>query len=142
MWYVAEIAFAQPENDSKVMYLVETSEVLLEAESARAAYEKALEWAAKDLSETGLFDRDLLGVTALWSVYDDPGDGAEIGGTVSRKKNVWRRRSELVPPMTLLSAIVWEEAGDIPVGDLVTERRGPTLVRAIVRADSEAANDR
>src|SRR5438270_10361317 len=112
------------------MYVCESCNVLFEAPTALEAHYKAMEWGrarATELSAT----MDMLGVSHLTTIDEEPGSGVEICGHFFRKRDVWERVHKMIPPPEELKAVVWEREQDTPVGELLTKRQVGLLERIL-----------
>src|SRR6266700_360530 len=107
MWYLAEILFAEPRQANQESYQCESCNVVFQADSADAAYGKAISWghayAAEPPART-----EMLGVSYLTSIGGKLGAGVEVCGTFFEESNVGDRVNELIPPMHRLKAVQWE----------------------------------
>ncbi len=54
-------------------------------------------------------------------------DGTEISGEFSRKKDVWKRKDELIPDKFKIGAIKWEENFDTPIGEMMSNKQQKTI---------------
>ncbi len=133
-WYVVDLLFAQTESDATGNFLCETCQILFSAPSALAAYDRGVSWAAEHTAD-GQFQ--FVGVEHIHSLDDEPKDGVEIGGTFYESEDVWQRKSELIPEKAELTAIRWEENGDVPLGELMDDKRKDVLKRALEGTDGE-----
>jgi hypothetical protein len=94
------------------------------------AYNKAMEWGRARAAEEAA-TMDLLGVSHLTTIDGEPGDGIEICGRYFRKRDVWDRVHEMVPPPAQLKAIVWERDRDTPIGEMLDKEQVRLLVRVM-----------
>jgi|SRR4029453_9262503 hypothetical protein len=133
MWYFAEIVFAEPKAEGRRMYACETSEVLLRAGSANEAYSKAWSWAERRLQEaTG--QQQIVGVARLFPTLDEEiSDGMELGGFILQKRDIWENREKLIPPKERLSAFLFESRANAPLGEVLSEVRGPKAASLLKR---------
>ena len=106
MWYLAGILFAETRTDGRRTSICESCNVLFQAPTAVEAYNKAMDWGRARAAEEAA-TMDLLGVSHLTTIDGEPGDGIEICGRYFRKRDVWDRVHEMVPPPAQLKAIVW-----------------------------------
>jgi hypothetical protein len=124
-WYVVHLLFAQKPKEGKQRVKCESCQVLMEAPSALIAYDKGIMWAQSHIKDHNF---DFLGIEHIHSLDDEqPTDGTEIGGSFFDRKDVWKRRSELIPEKNKIPAILWEQSRDVPVGELMTEKQKQTL---------------
>lgn len=125
MWYIAFLVFAQQPENSQSQVKCESCNVLFEAESALEVYDKALAW-AKDYETENLFR--FFGVEHIKEVGSErPTDGTELSGHFYDEENAWERRDELIPKKEEISAIIWEQNQDTPIGELMTEKQKQNL---------------
>jgi hypothetical protein len=121
MWYRADLLFAQLPKESKPSVKCESCNVLFKALSAVEAYDKAVRWAATHV-EDSIFQ--FVGVEHIQHLGEErPGEGSEIAGAFFDDENVWERKNELIPEKSKIPAIIWEQNGDVPIGELRTERQ-------------------
>lgn len=130
MWYLAELLFAEPRQADRSVYQCESCNVVLSADNAAGAYEKALGWAQRYAAEPRSI-MQLLGVAHLTTIGPELADGMEICGRFFDAPNVWDRQADLVPSRDSLKAIVWEKARNTPVGELLRPGDVATLKRVI-----------
>ena len=124
MWYLASLLFAQRARPVPSAVACETSQVLLEADTAVAAHEKAIAWADRHRQERPGFE--LVGVQQLRKLGEEPPrDGDEIDGRVWESDDVWSRAAELIPPRDSLAAVYLEENPEARLSDVLSpdERR-------------------
>ena len=117
-WYVVDVLFAEHPNQGADTVLCESCTVLFHADSAEAAYDRALGWADAHVSESRL---RLVGIVHMHSLIEAPGDGVEIAGSFTEQPNPWDRLDELVPPREQIPVVVLERNLDTPVGELLDE---------------------
>lgn len=124
-WYVVFLLFAQKPKKGKRVVKCESCQVLIEAPSALAAYDKGVAWAKSHIQGSKFH---FLGIEHIHSLDDEkPEDGTEIGGIFFDKKDVWERKDELIPEKSKISAIMWEQNMDVPIGELMTEEQKQTI---------------
>ena len=128
MWYLAEILFAEPQQDDQAVYQCESCNVLISAATAAEAYQKAVRWGRAHAADPPATTA-LLGVSHLTTVGKELGDGVEICGRYFQEPDVWSRLEELVPPAGQLEAEQWERGRDTPVGDLLSAEQIAQLRR-------------
>jgi hypothetical protein len=116
--------------------LVRVLNVLFQAPTAAEAYQQAMEWGRARATELPA-SVDLLGVSQLTTIDEEPGNGVEICGHFFRKRDVWNRDDTMVPPPEELKAIVWERNRDTPVGELLSERQVHLLERVMSGGQNE-----
>jgi hypothetical protein len=128
MWYRADLLFATPPREGEATVQCETCNVLIEGETHREAYDKALLWAAEHVRELAV---RFVGVEGLSELDEErPGDGTEVGGMYYEDENVWERVDELIPPRERLAAFFSEsEAYDRSL----IESLGPEKAEALRR---------
>jgi hypothetical protein len=137
-WYLARLLFAQKPRRGKSLAFCETCLVLLRAANARSAYDKATEWAKRELQHEGLTEMGLLGVTTLEELLATQlRDGTEITGSVFFKKDPWKHRKKLVPPIKRLQAFLFENNANVPCGKVITEVRGKSFVSHMKRLNKK-----
>lgn len=120
-WYVVWLMFAQKPKEGKRGVKCESCQVLIEAPSALAAYDKGIVWAQSHVEDSSFH---FLGVEHIHSLDgEQPGDGTEIGGSFFDEEDVWERRDELIPEKSKIPSIVWEQNMDVPIGELMTEEQ-------------------
>lgn len=117
MWYSAVIMLTQPRIPNRRRYFCETCRVLFNAPTANEAYRKAVRWGE---AQEGM---KLLGVTSLYEVGEEIGDGIEIGGNVFTKLDVWDRKSQIIPNRKELSAIRLENGKETPINQLMSQSK-------------------
>ena len=119
MWYVADLLFAQRPTEGRP-FVCETCLVLLNAESARKAYDKAMQWGEDHVQgETGF---EFVGIQHLYSLEEErPADGSEIGGHFFESEDIWEKRVELIPEIDDIPIIRFEDNPKTPIGELVSE---------------------
>jgi len=117
MWYLAEIVFAEPSRANRESYQCESCNVVFQADSADAAYRKAISWGQAYVAEAPA-GMQMLGVSHLTSIGEELADGVEICGNFFEELNVWDRIDELIPPAHRLKAIQWEQGRDSPLKNL------------------------
>src|SRR5215218_9627725 len=115
MWYVVHLMFAGPPDAEGKSVLCETSQVLIEAESALAACDRGEAWGREHEKQSGM---RLLGIEYLHKMDEAPGDGVEVGGMYTEIDDPWGRRDELIPPRDKLIGVQWES--DVPIGEWAT----------------------
>src|SRR5262249_19192358 len=103
--------------------------VVFEALTAVAAYQKAVEWGHRYADEPPAAMR-FLGISHLTTVGERLGDGVEICGRFFESPEVWDRLAEIVPPPESLKAVLWEHGGDKPLKDLLDPEQVAQLRRA------------
>jgi hypothetical protein len=125
MWYRADLLFAQLPKEGKLSVKCETCNVLFEASCAVEVYDKAVRWAAEHV-DNSLFR--FVGVENISDIgAEQPGDGTEIAGAFFDDENVWERKDDLIPEKNKLTAIMWEQNRDMPVGQLMTDKQKKDL---------------
>lgn len=115
-WYIVDLLFAQPSDDSTQPVVCESCQVLFEAATAEAAYDKALDWARQHIEDSAF---RLVGVRHVHSLDSAPCDGCEVGGRFFEEAGVWQRVAEFVPAKEDIPIIKMEHNPDTPVGELV-----------------------
>ncbi len=120
MWYLAEILFAEPQQPDRTEYQCESCDVLLRADDATEAYQKAVAWGLANAASPPSAMR-LLGVSHLTVIGNELGHGTEICGRFFDVQSVWDQVGELIPPSSELGAIRWEAGRDTPLGELPSE---------------------
>ena len=85
---------------------------------------------------------DLLGVSHLTTIDEEPGNGVEICGHFFRKRDVWDRVHRMIPPPEELKAIVWERNRDIPVGEMLNKAQVCLLKRVLSGDQDEPEKSR
>ncbi len=125
-WYVADLLFAQRSDGESKTVLCESSQVLFEAPTAEAAYDKALAWARQHEQDSAF---RFVGVMQIHSLDSAPCDGCEIGGEFFEESGVWERVAEFVPPKEEIPVIILERDSDTPVGELISEETKAVLRR-------------
>ena len=119
MWYVVEIIFAEKPTEPQESTICESCDVLFEAASTLEACDKAKIWADEHIIDSKLH---FLGISRAWDLEEKrPDDGSEIAGEFYEENDPWGRKDELIPHMSELDAIKWEQAADIPVKDIFPE---------------------
>ena len=131
MWYLASVLFAQPPRPTGHAVMCETSQFLVEAENAAAAYEKARTWGEHRRAQISGFD--LVGVQQLKPLQGDgpPGDGDEIDGRVYESDDVWSRISELIPPREKLAAVFLEQNPGAQLSDVLSQDERTLVLRLL-----------
>ena len=131
MWYLASILFAQPPKATAHPVLCETSQVLLEADSAGAAYDKARAWGERRRERIAGFD--LVGIQQLKPMLRDgpPQDGDEIDGRVYESDDLWSRVGELIPPREKLAAVFLEQNPGAQLGDVLSQDERSLVLRIL-----------
>jgi hypothetical protein len=125
MWYIVFLVFAQEPKERQSRVKCESCNVLFEAESALEVYDKATIW-AKEYERENNFK--FFGVEHIKEVgSEQPTDGTELSGMFYDEENVWERRDELIPKKDEISAIVWEQNQNTPIGELMTEEQKQNL---------------
>jgi hypothetical protein len=109
VWYLAEILFAEPPRRDDAEYRCESCNVVLRADDAAQAYQKAIAWGAAYSAESASTSK-LLGVAHLTSIGEELSDGVEICGRFFEAPAVWERVDEYIPPPEQLAAIRWGRA--------------------------------
>lgn len=130
MWYLAELMFAEPPQADRDECQCESSNVVLQADDARAAYVRARALGESRESEPGSTMR-FLGVAHLTTIGDRLEDGTEVSGNYFSEPSVWARIPELIPDPEALAAIAWESNQDVPLADLLTPSQVATLKRVL-----------
>ncbi len=119
MWYRTDLLFAtEPKGDSPAVKC-ESCNVLFEAETALQAAAKAELWAERHIADSDFKFVGLENMTLLFA--DKPGDGTEIGGMFFEDRDVWERRSELIPDKSDIPVIRFEQHPDVPVRRFIRE---------------------
>ena len=125
MWYLATLLFAQPPRPDGTPVVCETSVVLIEADSALAAHDKAQDWGERRRVHAPGFD--LVGIQHLKPLLLDrpPRDGDELDGRVFESEDAWQRVTELIPKKEELAAVYLEQNPGAKLGDVLSadERR-------------------
>jgi hypothetical protein len=131
VWYLASILFAQPPQPHGRAVLCETSQFLIEADSADRAHEKARDWGERRRAETPGFD--FVGIQQLKPLLRDgpPQDGDEIDGRVYESEDVWSRLTELIPHKERLAAIFLEENPGAKLGDVLSQDERSLVLRIL-----------
>jgi hypothetical protein len=130
MWYLAEILTAERRQPGRRMYRCESCNVLFHAADAEEAHRKALAWGQDHVADTN-GQVELLGVAHLSSIGDQLGEGVDICGRFFRKRDVWDRVDELIPPPERLGAARWEQNQDTPIGEMVDKEQVEALRRLL-----------
>ena len=120
MWYVVEMLFAQPPTDSAESAVCEQCDVLFEAPSALAAYQKGIAWATNYADNPA--EQRFVGIENVRSLNEPPGDGVEVGGGFFESDDVWDRLDELPAPEDIVE-IRAEFNPETKVGDLLNEQK-------------------
>ena len=106
---------------------VRNLQFLFEASCAVEVYDKAVRWAAEHV-DNSLFR--FVGVEHISDIGgEQPGDGTEIGGAFFDDEHVWERKDELIPEKSKITAIMWEQNRDVPIGELMTEKPEKSLMK-------------
>jgi hypothetical protein len=131
VWYLATVLFAQPPRPTAHPVLCETSQVLVEADSAGAAYDKAWAWGQRRREQVSGFD--LVGIQQLKRMLRDgpPQDGDEIDGRVYEADEVWSRVDELIPPREKLAAVFLEQNPGGHLGDVLSQDERSLVLRIL-----------
>ena len=134
MWYLASVLFAQPPRPSTTAVLCETSQFLVEADSAAAAYEKAWAWGERRRAQISGFD--FVGVQQLKPLLRDgpPQDGDEIDGRVYESEDVWSRIGELIPQREKLAAVFLEQNPGAQLGEVLSQDERSLVLRILERS--------
>lgn len=119
MWYLAEILFAEPQQDGRQAYQCESCNVVFDAHTAVDAYRKAIAWGQAYAAEPPAAMR-LLGVSHLTTIGERLEDGVEVCGRFFESPDVWEQAVEWVPPLESLKAVRWEQGRDSPMGELLS----------------------
>lgn len=118
MWYLAEILFAEPPDEANTDFQCEACNVVFQTADAVGAYRRAIAWGRNYAAEPPV-RMLLLGVSQLTTVSEELGDGTEICGRFFEAPAVWELVVELVPPPSELKAVIWEQSGNVTLGELL-----------------------
>ena len=136
VWYLAEILFAEPPMSDPVEYQCESCDVVLRADDAAEAYQKAVAWGVSHAAESPSAMR-LLGVSQLTTIGDELGDGTEVCGRFFAVPSVWERAGIYIPPSHQLDAVRREAVSDTPLGEWLSPEQIARLKSA--RGDGPGA---
>ena len=133
MWYLASALFAQPPRPTATV-LCETSQFLVEADTASAAYDKAWAWGERRRSQISGFD--FVGIQQLKPLLRDgpPQDGDEIDGRVYESEDVWSRVGELIPQRDKLAAVFLEQNPGAQLGEVLSQDERSLVLRILERS--------
>jgi hypothetical protein len=121
MWYRADLLFAQLPKADQQSVKCETCNVLFEASTAAEVYDKAICWAASHVENSRFH---FVGIEHISRLDESqPRDGTEIDGSFFDDDDVWQRQEDLIPEKSKMSAIIWEQNSDVPIGELMTDRQ-------------------
>jgi hypothetical protein len=127
MWYIADLVFAKPKLKNRRRYRCESSNVLIEAESAEEAYKKAQAWARR-YEDEGTAGMRFVGIEELRELVDSPVDGAELGGRFFLAYDIWGQAGKRFPPKKKLSVFRFRHEGEKTLEEFLS----PTQLRALL----------
>jgi hypothetical protein len=117
-WYVVDLLFAQLPEEGSTTVLCESSQVLFQAPTAEAAYDRGVEWARGHEQEAPFA---FVGVRHVYSLDDPPGDGCEVGGHFFEEMGVWEQPDRFIPAREEIPIIQLESRPDEPVESLMSD---------------------
>ncbi len=121
MWYVVDILFAKSSDFDSDTVQCESCNVLFEAPSALAAYEKAENW-GREYEKFNNFQ--YVGIHNLWSLdCDTPEEGTEVGGAFFEEQYFWQRIDTFIPDKNEIPTIKGEANRNIPIGELMSDEQ-------------------
>lgn len=132
MWYLAEVLLAQPRSAARRMYFCESCNVVIQAETAIAAYRKSAAWGrTHQRNSCGL---KFLGIAHLTTIGEELADGVEICGRFFEKRDIWARKGQLIPAPAELKAVQWERRRNVPIRKLLKGAPLRQFKRAVTAA--------
>ena len=104
-WYLASVLLAKERKPHGRVVACETCDVIIHAANALAAQRKAMRWLERYAKTSTLRP---VGVTALTSIEEAPGDGIEVAGRFFESRKAWKGLRESIPSPEALAAVRWE----------------------------------